>query len=162
MSTEAFYVAYSTAEQVVGLLSWPLDGNPQKTLGLIAHPGPIVGISLSHDSCKLVTAGGADGSVMVWQVHLLQTISCRCFSACLMYSAVGVRAREDHESGEEEGNGVRRRVEGRQEGLHQVVICLQFCRCSISRNSASVCCWLLQSSVLHAATFDASACHVLP
>lgn len=69
MSTEAFYIAYSTADQVVGLLAWPLDGDPAKTLGLIAHPGPLVGMSLSHDSCKLVTAGAADGSVMVWQVQ---------------------------------------------------------------------------------------------
>lgn len=69
MSTEAFYIAYSTADQVVSLLSWPLDGDPANTLELIAPPGPLVGMSLAHDSCKLVTAGAADGSVMVWQVQ---------------------------------------------------------------------------------------------
>lgn len=68
VSSESFYVAYSTADQVVGLLAWPIDGDPSKTLGLIAHPGGVVGMGLSHDSCKLVTAGADDGSVMVWQV----------------------------------------------------------------------------------------------
>lgn len=49
-------------------MAWPLNGDPAKSLGLIAHPGPVVGMNLSHDGCKLVTAGHNDGSVMVWQV----------------------------------------------------------------------------------------------
>ncbi len=51
-------------------MAWPLDGDPNKSLGLVAHPGRVVGMNLSHDGCKLVTAGGDDGSVMVWQVTL--------------------------------------------------------------------------------------------
>ena len=66
--SDTFYVAYSTAEQVVGVMAWPLNGDPATSLGLIAHPGPVVGMDLSHDGCKLITAGCNDGSVMVWQV----------------------------------------------------------------------------------------------
>ena len=73
ISSDAFYIAYSTAQQVIGVMAWPLDGDPNKSLGLMAHPGRIVGMSLSHDGCKLVTAGGDDGSIMVWQVlHIIR------------------------------------------------------------------------------------------
>lgn len=66
--SDTFYIAYSTAQQVVGVMAWPLNGDPDTSLGLIAHPGPVVGMNLSHDGCKLITAGRNDGSVMVWQV----------------------------------------------------------------------------------------------
>ena len=68
MLSDTFYIAYSTAQQVVGVMAWPLNGDPATSLGLIAHPGPVVGMNLSHDGCKLITAGHDDGSVMVWQV----------------------------------------------------------------------------------------------
>ena len=68
ISADTFYVAYSTAHQVVGVMAWPLDGDPNKSLALIAHPGKVVGMNLSHDGCKLVTAGADDGSIMIWQV----------------------------------------------------------------------------------------------
>jgi WD40 repeat protein len=68
LSADTFYVAYSTAHQVVGVMAWPLDGDPNKSLALIAHPGNIAGMNLSHDGCKLVTAGADDGSIMIWQV----------------------------------------------------------------------------------------------
>ncbi len=68
ISTDTFYVAYSTAHQVVGVMAWPLDGDPNKSLALIAHPGKVAGMNLTHDGCKLVTAGADDGSIMIWQV----------------------------------------------------------------------------------------------
>ena len=49
-------------------MAWPLDGDPNKSLALIAHPGAVAGMNLSHDGCKLVTAGADDGSIMIWQV----------------------------------------------------------------------------------------------
>lgn len=49
-------------------MAWPLDGDPNKSLALIAHPGKVAGMNLSHDGCKLVTAGADDGSIMIWQV----------------------------------------------------------------------------------------------
>lgn len=68
LASDSFYVAYSTADHVVGVMAWPLDGDPSKSLGLVAHPGRIAGMNLSHDGCKLVTAGVDDGSIMVWRV----------------------------------------------------------------------------------------------
>ena len=35
------YLLYSTAKKVVGLIQLPLDGNPHKTMGLIAHPDEV-------------------------------------------------------------------------------------------------------------------------
>ena len=35
---EEKYLIYSTPEKVIGLIKMPLDGNPNKTMGLIAHP----------------------------------------------------------------------------------------------------------------------------
>jgi hypothetical protein len=51
------WLAYSTAEQVVGLIVWPLDGDPQHSMGVIAHPGEVRGLALSFDGRKLVTLG---------------------------------------------------------------------------------------------------------
>jgi cilia- and flagella-associated protein 251 len=41
VSRPSAYVAYSTTERVVGLMKLPLDGDPGKSMGLIAHPGKI-------------------------------------------------------------------------------------------------------------------------
>ncbi|KAJ0392559.1 hypothetical protein P43SY_000538 [Pythium insidiosum] len=63
------YCAYSTHEKVVGLLKLPLDGNPHKSMGLIAHPGEISNIDVSHDGHYLVTAGGQDMVINLWEIH---------------------------------------------------------------------------------------------
>jgi hypothetical protein len=51
------WLAYSTAECVVGLIKWPLDCDPRSSMGLIAHPGPIHGLVLSFDGRRLITLG---------------------------------------------------------------------------------------------------------
>ena len=35
------HLVYATAERVVGIVKLPLDGNPHKAMGLIAHPGEV-------------------------------------------------------------------------------------------------------------------------
>jgi len=62
------YAAYATAEKVVGVLKMPLDGNPNKMMGLIAHPGEVASIAVTRDGRYLVTAGGADMTVNMWEV----------------------------------------------------------------------------------------------
>ncbi|WIA32991.1 hypothetical protein OEZ86_006150 [Tetradesmus obliquus] len=62
------WLAYSTAEQVVGLIVWPLDGDPQHSMGVIAHPGEVKGLALSFDGRKLVTLG-EQGILNVWDVN---------------------------------------------------------------------------------------------
>jgi len=62
------FMAYTTAEKVIGLLALPLDGDPASAVGLIAHPGPISGAALSGDGRWLFSAGGRDLSVNMWAV----------------------------------------------------------------------------------------------
>lgn len=62
------FIAYATAEKVVGLMQLPLDGNPNKAMGLIAHPGAVSNLCCTHDGRFLVTAGGADLTVNLWAV----------------------------------------------------------------------------------------------
>ncbi|KAL6765212.1 WD40-repeat-containing domain protein [Haematococcus lacustris] len=66
-SSDSAFLAYSTAERVVGLVAWPLDGDPARSLGLIAHPGQVLDIAISYDGRKLLTTG-ADGILNMWDV----------------------------------------------------------------------------------------------
>ena len=42
------YLLYSTREKVIGLIQLPLDGNPNKYMGMIAHPGQVAAISVDY------------------------------------------------------------------------------------------------------------------
>ncbi|CAM9670144.1 unnamed protein product, partial [Chrysoparadoxa australica] len=63
------FAAYSTHEKVVGLIMMPLDGNPHKAMGLIAHPGQISDVAVSGDGSFLFTAGGPDLTVNMWRIN---------------------------------------------------------------------------------------------
>lgn len=63
------YLAYTTDEKVIGLVKMPLDGNPFKSMGLIAHPGEISGFAVSFDGRFLITAGGSDMAINLWTVN---------------------------------------------------------------------------------------------
>ena len=67
-TSEAAFLAYTTSERVVGLMAWPMDGDPAKTMGLIAHPGSITSMAVSYDGRKLLTASGEDGTLAVWDI----------------------------------------------------------------------------------------------
>ena len=47
---------------------WPLDGDPNRMMGMLAHPGEIAGMSVSFDGRRLITAG-PDGIVNQWNLH---------------------------------------------------------------------------------------------
>jgi len=64
------YLAYSTDEKVVGLLQLPVDGNPNKTMGLIAHPDKVADISVSADGKYFFTCGGDDLAVNMWLIDV--------------------------------------------------------------------------------------------
>jgi cilia- and flagella-associated protein 251 len=48
----------------------PLDGNPNKTMGLIAHPNEIADFCASQDGRYLFTCGGEDLSVKMWSIDV--------------------------------------------------------------------------------------------
>ncbi len=62
------YLAYATRERVVGIVKLPLDGNPNRTMGMIAHPDEISDMAVSYDGKWLFTAGGEDYTVNMWDV----------------------------------------------------------------------------------------------
>jgi WD40 repeat protein len=64
------YVAYTTAEKIAGIIKLPLDGNPNKTMGMIAHPGKICSMSATNDGKFLFTCGADDiGIINMWLVN---------------------------------------------------------------------------------------------
>lgn len=67
---EEKYLIYSTAKKVIGLIKMPLDGNPNKTMGLIAHPNEIADYCASSDGRYLFTCGGTDLSVKMWSIDV--------------------------------------------------------------------------------------------
>jgi len=62
------YVLYATHEKVLGLVQLPLDGNPNKCMGLIAHPGQIAAISVDYQGQYAFTCGGNDLTVNQWLI----------------------------------------------------------------------------------------------
>ena len=61
-----YYLIYATKTKVIGLIKLPVDGNPNKHVGLIGHPGAITDIAVSGDHKFLFTSGGDDLCVNMW------------------------------------------------------------------------------------------------
>lgn len=68
-------LGYSTSEKVIGLILLPLDGNPNRTMGLIAHPNEITDIKVSNDGKFIFTSGGTDATVNMWSIDLNALLS---------------------------------------------------------------------------------------
>jgi len=62
------FMLYATHEKVLGLVQLPLDGNPNKCMGLIAHPGQIASISVDYQGQYAFTCGGNDLTVNQWLI----------------------------------------------------------------------------------------------
>lgn len=84
------YCAYSTHDKVVGLLKLPLDGNPHKAMGLIAHPGAISNVDVTSDGSFLLTAGVDDLVVNMWEIHTAQLDALEAAGAMAMATAAPV------------------------------------------------------------------------
>lgn len=64
------YLAYSTKEKIVGIIKLPLEGNPNNTMGLIAHPDKITAISATSDGKYLFTSGSDDLAINIWYIDV--------------------------------------------------------------------------------------------
>ncbi|KAI9100552.1 quinon protein alcohol dehydrogenase-like superfamily, partial [Phlyctochytrium arcticum] len=69
------YIAYVAHEkrskrayQVLGLVKLPLDGNPHKSMGVIAHPGPISHVIPTSSGSHLFSLGKNDGNLKLWSM----------------------------------------------------------------------------------------------
>lgn len=65
---EEQFMLYATHEKVLGLVQLPLDGNPNKCMGLIAHPGQVAAISVDYQGQYAFTCGGNDLTVNQWLI----------------------------------------------------------------------------------------------
>lgn len=61
-------LAYAAGERFAGLIMLPLDGNPAKSMGVIAHPGEITALAADYQGRYIFTCGGNDQTVLMWQV----------------------------------------------------------------------------------------------
>ena len=68
MLQEKEYLIYSTNEKVIGMIKLPMDGNPNKSMGLIAHPKKIKDICAKNDELLLFTVGGDDLCLNMWRL----------------------------------------------------------------------------------------------
>jgi cilia- and flagella-associated protein 251 len=64
------FLIYSTKKKVIGLIKMPLDGNPNKTMGLIAHPSEVEDICATGDGRYMFTCGGDDLAVNMWSIDI--------------------------------------------------------------------------------------------
>ena len=64
------FLIYATKKKVIGLIKMPLDGNPNKTMGLIAHPAEVEDICASSDGRYMFTCGGEDLAVNMWSIDV--------------------------------------------------------------------------------------------
>ena len=61
------YIAFHTKQHVLGIIRWPFSGCPADYMGVVAHPGVVVGAGVAHDARHVVSA--APGGVLnIWRV----------------------------------------------------------------------------------------------
>ncbi len=89
---------YTTPQKVLGLYRSPFDGNPVRSLGMIAHSGALVGAGLTFDSQYVIAAGATDGALTVWRVDL------PAFDATIDSAGRGVEPFIDQLEGGREGD----------------------------------------------------------
>lgn len=65
------FLVYRTTEKVIGVIMLPLDGNPHKTMGIIAHPGTVEELAAGNDGRHMLTAGGDDQTVILWEIDTI-------------------------------------------------------------------------------------------
>ena len=63
-------IAFSTKEKIMGLMCLPVDGNPYRYMGVIAHPGTIKDIKAATNVNYIFTTGGNDYTINIWKYNV--------------------------------------------------------------------------------------------
>lgn len=59
-------VVYSTDSCILGLVLYPLTGNPNESMGMIAHPTQISRIAMSKDESRVLVTSGVDNYIGIF------------------------------------------------------------------------------------------------
>lgn len=62
-------IAFATKEKVLGLMALPIDGNPHRYMGVIAHPGYIKDVKPAQNASFIFTTGGSDYTINIWKYN---------------------------------------------------------------------------------------------
>jgi len=62
-------VVYATDSCILGLVLYPLTGNPNESMGLIAHPSQIEGVVMSQDESRVLVCSGVDNYIGIFTAH---------------------------------------------------------------------------------------------
>lgn len=54
---------------MLGIIKLPLDGSPHNSIGVLSNPGKINHICTSRKGEYILTAGGSDLSLNIWEVN---------------------------------------------------------------------------------------------
>lgn len=69
------HYVYATSHRVIGVGCFPLTGNPEEVVGLVAHPSRISDLAVSFDGKFVFTSGGTDLSVNMWSANVQPLIN---------------------------------------------------------------------------------------
>ncbi|KAJ3179035.1 Cilia- and flagella-associated protein 251 [Gaertneriomyces sp. JEL0708] len=62
------YMVYGAQDKVLGVVKLPLDGNPHKSMGVIAHSGKIAQVVPTVTGSHVLSLGRDDGVVNLWKL----------------------------------------------------------------------------------------------
>ena len=62
-------ILFSTKEKIMGLMSFPIDGNPYRYMGVIAHPANIKNIKSAQSVKFLFTTGRSVYTINIWKYN---------------------------------------------------------------------------------------------
>ena len=63
-------IAFTTKEKIMGLMCLPIDGNPFRYMGVIAHPGIIKDVKPATNASYIFTTGGDDYTINIWKYNI--------------------------------------------------------------------------------------------
>lgn len=62
-------IVYATDSCILGLVLYPLTGNPNESMGLIAHPTQISRLVMSRDESRVLVTSGVDNYIGIFTCH---------------------------------------------------------------------------------------------